>query len=204
MARLNRPQPQGEIHKAIGTEWTLYSLGQDRYKLCSNAPVEGNANYSLVIKRGHIERTADQHKLKSARPFLYDDIERAMGTLESLSENDPYGDIAVASGKPLTAEQMWKRKLVYMRQCYLDLHFATWADKPEYDIERALNALYPPIFGDKPPRQALEQAREAVYRGDFPNRDAYIGVLRDYYEGRYRPKSCETFMLHLDIICGVL
>lgn len=200
MARLNRPQPQGEIYKAIGADWTLYSLGQDRYKLCSNVPVEGNANYSLVIKRGRIHASADHHRLRNSRPFVFEDVERACGSIESLTNDDLYGDIAVASGKPLTADQLWRRKLAYMRECYLTLLFT---DK-KYDIERAVQALYPPIFGDDPPAQAYEDAREAVFRGEKPNQEALHGVLRDYYEGRYRPKSLETLMLNLDIICGVL
>lgn len=200
MARLNRPQPQGEIFKAIGAEWTLYALGQDRYKLCSNVPIEGNANYNLVIQRGRISRIMDQYRLKSSRPFLYEDVEKAFGTAESFAIDDPYGDIAIASGKPLTVEQQWQRKLIYMRETYLTRLFT---DFP-YDMERAIKALYPPVFGEDPTPKVIEEAREFIYRGDKPNEEALLGVLRDYYEGRYKPKSIETLILNLDIICGVL
>jgi hypothetical protein len=198
MARKNKPQipNPGEVHKQIGNEWTLYKVpGDDRYKLVSVTEIEGHANYSLVITKGRIQATADYLRLRSARPFVYDDVEYAMGHVESLPGDDKFGDIALASGKPMTDQQQWARRVMYVKEKYLTQH-------GECDIEIALRGFYFPIFGEEPTDKVIEAAKEFITAGVLPNEGALLQVLADYYNGKYRPKNLETLALKYDIICG--
>jgi len=193
---------RGEVFKAIGTDWTLYKIDEEQYKLVANQPVEGKANYTLAIVDGRMARRNDEHILRATRPGLHHDVEVALGAPESLPGDDKYGDIAIRSGKALTDEQKWNRHLVNIRRIWLENRA-----KPEptdLDIELAIAARYVPIFGKIPTPKFIDEVKAYIFRGDKPDEAALQAVERAYYDGQYAPNHMEQLELQFDIITGVL
>jgi hypothetical protein len=196
---------RGEVFKAIGADWTLYKIDEEQYKLVANQPVDGKANYGLVIKDGSLYKAQDHFKLAQTRPQLLAEVERALGVPESLPQDDKYGDFAIRSGRPLTDEQRWNRHLVHVRRLWLEYQSNPYKHfHSQFDLELAIASRYVPIFGKIPSAALVNEVKTYVERGDKPDEAALQAVERAYYDGQYAPNHMEQLDLQFDIITGVL
>jgi len=205
MARLSIPRvPAGcDPFKAVGTDWTLYRLPQDgRFKLVANQPVEGHANYTLEIVNGKIKSLGDGPRLRKRGGMLFEDVERAMEGVETVAEErDPYGDLLVARHDcRFSPEQKWERNRVLIRISYIESCLFQGGPPPRALLLENIATYYEPLFESSVPTKILEDAVQFATKGVIPPADVFVQLMRDYHDGKFRPRSMATLVTHLDIL----
>lgn len=193
----------GGVVSKITADWTLYQTADGKHKLVADVPVLGKANYSLKLDGKIITFQLDKGKLRQDRPELLLALEAYLAGENSdtipNAADDPYGDAAVLRGAKLTESQTWLRRLMYMREHYLT---QTAMGMPTA-LDVMLKAHYRGLYKTEPSEEVIRTAKDFITRGKVPHIKAILPVLREYYDGKYKPKSLETLALNLDIITGV-
>lgn len=208
--RLNKGITSGKYLGRANDEWAIYQTQKDRYKVCSLQPIAGKANYSFEINKGRrIDTHAklDAHLLKNERAELYDAIERFFAqwipeqeTFDETTDADPYGDLALGRKQALNTDQNWKRGLLNMRRIELE-HAALKHDVRTW--ETGVRMLHAGVYKTKISDADLKKAVAYIERRAGPiNLDALLGVEQDLYAGKYRPNSCATLEVQLDLLAG--
>lgn len=199
----NKGNHEGKyIGGVLDNSWAVYETATG-FRASSVATTLGKANYTFGIKEGKIDKHAgmDAGKLQEQRPELYEAIETLFNSPDFRPVADPsdeFGDIAWSQRKPFSPMQEWKRALLYMRM--FELEHAAKGGSGAWDA--GIRMSYSAIFKFKIDDDTYAKAMHYITNHGDVELQTLLAVLRDFYDGKYRPNSCATLDTQFNLIAG--
>ncbi len=204
-ARVNKGKPTGQYIGQVEGGWTLYNIGDSRYKICAVEPLTGKANYTFVVTDKKIDKHGglDAMKLKKERADVYDAVNAFLDGTDTTNfatdEADRFGDLALSRRRKLTNWQIFHRGILSMRR--IELEHAAAQKKSVWDS--AVRLLWAGIFKTKiTDNEAARQVTYITKRAGAVNLELLLTAEQQFYTNKYAPHSCATLAAQLDTIAG--
>lgn len=190
------------VGTVLDGHWNIYQTATG-YRVSSVSAITGKANYSFGIKSGKFDThsAADTYKLKEDHPEIYEAVEKFFetpGNTVTAVDGDPFGDYQ--DKKPLSAIHHWNRMLLYMRMNELE-NYAL--GRPSPGMDAGIRMTYSGIFKFKINEEEYNRA-QAYITGHAAEIDlqTLLSVLRDFFDGKYRPTSHATLEAQFNMLGG--